>query len=452
MNGYDRLKELQQTLCQQGVQVTLKNLLAMPPHNDPFYIGAPAQVQTAEWFAEIWNQWTSTTNHIRRIHYKLISQDKPSLMRNGKSYLNTEACWKEMNHGARFARILGLVDPDEFTDKRNDPTVVFLNPHAWTSEPRTALAEDSGRMFLPHFSIALPELSLPEPVVHGYDYCHENQPYYLLLIVEKTTQDDILKPICRRYGVNYLAGAGFTSITRVRDELRRMQAFGKPARVFYVSDYDPAGDAMPRSVSRQTEYWLKDFSVAGIKIDHIGLTRQQCIDYQLPRTPIKDTDKRKASWEDRHGEGATELDALEALYPGELARIVTDAITPYRDMELQGRLDDAHREADEAAKEAWLELTAEQRTELEQVTAEAEAILKPYREQIRDLNRKLRPLQDRLDAVSRGVADIAHQLDDYLPPRPEPETSLPDESHWLYDSNRNYLDQLSFYRAHKGGR
>jgi hypothetical protein len=50
----------------------------------------------------------------------------------------------------------------------------------------------------------------------------------------------------------------------------------------------------------------------------------------LPRIPIKETEKRSEAFEQRHGEGATELDALEALHPGVLARILEQEIGRYR--------------------------------------------------------------------------------------------------------------------------
>jgi hypothetical protein len=37
-----------------------------------------------------------------------------------------------------------------------------------------------------------------------------------------------------------------------------------------------------------------------------------------------------------------------------------------------------------------------------------------------------------------------------LPGRPEPEINTPDESNWLFDSNRTYLAQLAVYRERRG--
>jgi hypothetical protein len=74
-----------------------------------------------------------------------------------------------------------------------------------------------------------------------------------------------------------------------------------------------------------------------IQVRPIVLTHEQCVAYELPRTPIKDTERRAAKFEERFGEGATELDALEALHPGQLQRIVETEVARYYDATLDER-------------------------------------------------------------------------------------------------------------------
>jgi hypothetical protein len=59
--------------------------------------------------------------------------------------------------------------------------------------------------------------------------------------------------------------------------------------------------------------------------DYIGVR------YRLPGIPTKEGDSRAKSFIERFGDRATELDALEALHPGELAKIVREALEPYSD-------------------------------------------------------------------------------------------------------------------------
>ena len=58
----------------------------------------------------------------------------------------------------------------------------------------------------------------------------------------------------------------------------------------------------------------------------------------MPRTPIKDTERRKDKFEQIFGVGATELDALEALHPGELARLLNVELDNWLDVGLQRRV------------------------------------------------------------------------------------------------------------------
>ena len=61
-------------------------------------------------------------------------------------------------------------------------------------------------------------------------------------------------------------------------------------------------------------------------LEPLGLTHEQAWQYALPSIPIKYSDRRRGSVAQRYGSGATALDALAALHPGELERRVTKAI------------------------------------------------------------------------------------------------------------------------------
>ena len=61
----------------------------------------------------------------------------------------------------------------------------------------------------------------------------------------------------------------------------------------------------------------------------------------LPRTPLKETERRAANFESRFGVGATELDALQAVRPGELERILTAEIERYYDFDLDQQIHEA---------------------------------------------------------------------------------------------------------------
>jgi hypothetical protein len=213
---------------------------------------------------------------------------------------------------------------------------------------------------------ALLQLSIPElEEIRGYDYHASDQPYLVEVWVEKSTQNDILLPICNRYAVNLVTSIGFQSMTGAINHLKRVRDLGKPSRIFYISDFDPAGDGMPVGVARQLEFWLQQYAPdADIKLQPLALTHAQVTEYELPRIPIKESDKGKRGFERRYGEDAVELDALQALRPGTLAQLVRAAIKPYWDDTLQDRLMEACYEARETAEQAWAAMISEAQSEL----------------------------------------------------------------------------------------
>lgn len=271
--------------------------------------------------------------------------------------------------------------------------------------------------------------------------------------MEKSTMDDVLVPLCRRYAVNLVTGLGFMSITSVVQLIQRVLRTGKPCRIFYASDFDPAGDGMPVAVARQIEFWLQRYNpYLDVKLEHIALTRDQVVQYRLPPIPIKESDRRKAGFEERYGEGAVELDALEALYPGELARLVRERILQFRDPQLWEKLAAARREAEEILARHWEERLGPFREQLEELNAEVAAITRRYEEQLRELQlqmeQELEPYRERLEMLRLAVQNTLENLHVELPPLPEPETE-PEQGDWLFDSRRNYFTQLAAYRARK---
>src|SRR5262249_32875047 len=160
------------------------------------------------------------------------------------------------------------------------------------------------------------------------------------------------------------------------------------------------------AVSRQVEYYLDEVAPGvEIKLTPLALTKEQVLAYNLPRVPIKKTDVRKDNFEGRRGEGAGELDALEALHPRELGRLVREALEPFRDESLEDRLADAHDEAQDVAQEASEKATAPHRKELDKIAREAAKISKPYREKFKQLDAELQaelaPLRVKVEAVRR---------------------------------------------------
>jgi hypothetical protein len=454
-NGPARLKAL---ALARGVPVS--KVIAQSTDADPFYCGTDGHVAMGEWFAALWERFGYTSGvHLRRIHYQLVTREPPLPRADGAPYINTNACWKHLCAAGRHARNLGLLAPESFEDRRNPPPRIYMAPDSeeegigWEAWP------DPVEWYLPTIEAKLVEKldeGLAEPYLSptGYEYRSTLQPYHVEVWVEKSTMEDILVPLCERHATNLVTGVGDMSITAVVSLLERVKALGKPARILYISDYDPKGVGMPVGVARKIEFWRQRYAPgADIRLEPIILAAKQVAHYTnpvLPRSPIKESDKGKAGFEALHGAGAVELDALEATHPGEFARIVSEHIVGFRDGSLARKVRATYRQARETLDTALQDAASEHLNELEEIKAEAAGILRRYQPRLQELGEELEaelaPLRVRLSEASRGTQEALETLEPEMPELPEPETSPRDDG-WLFDSRRDYLEQIDHYKA-----
>lgn len=389
--NYEQIKELA-----KEEKISVNDFLVLSPTNDPFYVGSPGQIQKAEWFSTIYNKMGRPSEcHIRRVHYWLVSQSPKYKKPDGTEYLNTLNDWNFLTLAAKYARYAELVPVDNIIDRRNPPAII--NADFWENDTPTSIKERTDAQ------------DIIRDIVRNF-YCynpHNTQPYMIELWCEKSTMNDVLEPIAKRYGANLVTGLGELSITAVHELIKRLEEADKPVRIFYISDFDPAGECMPVSVSRKIEYFIRTENIGqDVRLKQIMLTPEQCQEFKLPRTPIKPTEKRKEGFEDRHGMGATELDALEALHPGEMKKIITSEIIKYFD------------------SEAWNEAI--------NLNSEIQSKVRDY-------------LQDK-------ITDVLEELDltEYDDQEIETGSTIDDDDEqWIYNSELDYQEQLEQYKEYK---
>lgn len=429
------------------------DLLALASQNDPFYI-MPAQQQQAEWFAALWERFDLPTGvHLRRIHYRLVSQASPFAMFNGNPYQNTEKCWQDLSAASKSARCLGLVAADAFADKRNpDPVLV----RQYSKPPTPGVMIHDGDWWTPRIDADLAsdiDWQIPDVRTTGYTASdHDAQPFHLELISEKSTMDDVIIPLCRQLGINYAPFTGFASITGAVEMLKRTRQANKDCIVFYISDFDPAGSFMPPSVARQLEFWRPQYAPdQQVLLKPIVLTLDQVKRYQLPPVPIKESDKRQDNFLAKYGVlGATELDALEALHPGELAKVIRREVAPWRDSGAYAKQYHANCEADERVSEQWNAISRPHEWRLKRLREQAKTICEQYQDALESLrqamNADMEPIEQELERLQLAIkADFA-DFDPVLPDAYESPITLPETFDGLFDSRRDYLDQLSAYK------
>jgi hypothetical protein len=427
IRGYDDVRALAREIgCRAD------DLLALAPANDPFYAHVPARLEAARWFADCWVRCGFAQGvHLRRTHYVLVSQSPPVLKPNGEPYQNTDNDWKFLDRASLAARYHRLVPPDAFVDRRNPDPIITVLADSWLS---TRLRVDD---CFPELALGLPEeLTLPEYYLQGFE---ARQDFLVEVWVEKSTVNDILEPLARRLGFNLVSGVGEMSETAARNAVGRAADVRKPMRIFYCSDFDPGGRSMPVALARKIEFILADSELdLDIVLQPIILTPEQCTHFDLPRTPIKETERRSAKFERRFGAGATELDALEALYPGELVKIVEAEVCRYIDPTLPHRVEAARKEIEDDL----LILESEIQDAYDHASIS---------ERLDDL----RESAERLDAEAAGVwAAIGEALEMNAPiiepdQVPRAREASPHEAP-LFDSKRDYLTQIDAYRAWQG--
>lgn len=424
------------------------DLIALAPQNDPFYCGMPSQVKAAEWFAGLWRRFNFPPGvHLRRIHYQMVNLDDPVLRPDGSIYQNSDKCWRYLAAAGKSARYLGYVDPEAFEDMRNPAPAIFA--HHEPAAPGISIKD--GDNYLPELP-ELPGLDMPDLYAAGYSNLFPGR--HVEIWAEKTTMNDVLIPLCQRHKVNLVTGAGELSITAVVQFLRRVEGAELEARILYISDFDPAGNGMPISVGRKIEFWQQHpsytaFHDLDIRLQPVVLTLDQVKQYRLPRAPIKESDMRKGRWTEEFGAGAVELDALEANHPGELRRIIDEAIRQHRDYGLSSRSrearDDLQRRLDGISAEILRESGADEViADYEALQSDIQGLIKGYSGRWDDIADRWSSVNSKLLTDLRSAAGDV-DLDDY----PLPVQELPAESDTLYDSHRDYIDQLMAYKAHR---
>lgn len=446
---YEAIKSLA-----KATRKTIKNLLALAPQNDPFYI-MPAQVRNAEWFAALWTHFDLPAGvHIRRIHYRLVSQKLPFLMCDGLPYENNEKCWEDLSAASKSARCLGLVAADAFQDKRNpDPTLV----RQYSEQLAPGMTINDCDWWIPRIEADLSsDIDWRIPTVNANGYITSDsdaQPFHLELISEKSTMDDVIIPLCRELGINYAPFTGFASITGAVSMLKRLRQANKTGIVFYVSDFDPAGSFMPPSVARQLEFWRPIYAPEQhIILVPIVLTLEQVKHYQLPPIPIKDSDKRQDNFLAKYGvKGATELDALEALHPGELAKIIRREVAPYRDQQASYKQRVTGWNADHSINAEWQAISRPHQWRLDRLKEQAQTVIEGYEDRLDSLRQAmdddLEPIKHELDRLQQAIKADYADFDPVLPDLYQSPLKLPEQFDGLFDSRRDYLEQLSFYKG-----
>lgn len=440
----NRLEELKE---EAGI-TDKNNLLVQVPFKDPYNCTSEFKKALAQWFVEQYERFfeSGTKIHIRRLHYKIISQKKPILYPKGRQgcegvkewipYENTEKCSEQLIVASQFARYLDLIDPELIEDQKNPNPIININRYR----------------LRPHINSEIMSMELDIETIfgkpnYGLYEVEPQQKYQLEVWVEKSTMNDILVPLCQKYRANLATFEGQVTLTSVTDGLRRWKDINEQTgkadvRIFHVTDFDPQGQDMPIALGRKIQYFMEKDDLLdelNVKLFHIILTQEQVQQYELPRIPIKGKDKGKEQFNERFGEGATELDALEALYPGEFEKIIKSHFDEYFDHTLKDRIIEAKDELESKLEQASCEIKDKYSDEIGKLEGRAEEIneeLESLKYEQEDLVEKI---TDELDS------NCPYDESDLLALVPEAEDSGENGNGLLFDSGLDYLSQLEIF-------
>jgi hypothetical protein len=156
---------------------------------DPYRLDTPAGHRDGAWLAEQLDRAVGAERriHWRGLHYAIVAAGdirKP----NGEIYRNDDANWTWLaNSAGKAARWLGYVDFERIIDNRNSDPVILrrarVTPEAWVSIG---------------LDITIPDVDELEPYA-GVASFEGRQPYALTIFGEKTSLEDVLLPLARRF-------------------------------------------------------------------------------------------------------------------------------------------------------------------------------------------------------------------------------------------------------------
>lgn len=456
---------------------------------DPDGLGAylqPAQYRDARWITNLWQAHCEPGMHLRAIFYRLLSKQvmmPPGVRQHARPgrpvwdptkdtialpLENSFWHWTQILNASVQARYAWMVSPHELEEHRSpEPQRHFY--------PRDT----------PVPSLTWIEEAIPRPQVIGYDYdgiLGADQGYQVEVWCEKSSMDHILEPLHTELNFNYQPGQGYSSIKRV-DQLLRRARKDRPIRLFAITDFDGSGCNMPHALADQIKKLIIRYPGVIIKVVQLALTEQQVRQFKLPYNmidPEKVEKGLKKVFADKYPDlGPVELDALEAIVPGELERMVREAVDPFIDTQLARRLATAEDDAQAQIDEEWSDAIAAETDRLAAIEVEKEDAdrrvlseqapldgqisdihlrsileMRPYQRAILAIQQEaeadMAPLDEAKRVIAQRVhveviepldaehADLVRQIIEkpftpVLIERPEPEI-VEDEVNWLYEA------------------
>jgi Histidine kinase-, DNA gyrase B-, and HSP90-like ATPase len=404
------------------------DLLVLSPAHDPFN-ESKASRRLAEWFVEqvesLLPEWKDV--HLRGMYYRCLSIGN-TLLPDGTPFIGSNANSALVEKAGKYARHLGLIPFERIIDERAAPPELFVADEKHpivTDDPisrKLIVTDGHEQLIVPVLDALLPRLGTDAPEI-------PRQPFRICLIGEKASLGEVLRPIATKVRGEMLLATGEVSEAAAYGIAKRAAADGRPLRVLYFCDFDPAGWQMPISVARKLQAHIcreQRFHDLDVRVIRVGLNIDHVKKYNLPDSPIKTSEPRAQAWRERWGCEQVEIDALAALRPDVLDQIARDAVAAYFDFSFGARYTDAVKLSDEQ-----LEWFSEQ-----PAYSKAEALVRKAHKLAQRATAKLSAaISSAVKALRNVVENEAEKLDD-VDIQPELDDEL---GQTIFDSSDDFV-------------
>jgi len=413
--AYGRLRAVLEAACAEE-HCSRQSLTVLAKDNDPYRVDTPAGHRDAEWAAEHLERAFGPYRNAdpRGLHYACVAAGdivKP----NGEIYINSPGDDAWLALAIKSARWLSYIPFGRISDNRNSEPLIFR------ASGRVERPSASLRTYAFIGSIETPRVCFasPEPALDNFN---RPQPYAIVIFGEKSSLEDVLLPIARRYSADLYLGAGEASDSLLHQMAKDGAEDGRPLVVITATDFDPAGWQMPVSIGRKLQAF-RDLLFPDLQFEVVpaALTIDQVRTLDLPSTPLKESEKRASRWREEFGHEQTEIDALATLRPNVLREIIERAIAPYYDSTLDQRI--------ARARDAWrrrAQRIVDRRIddqELDELRESARAIEAELKEKIDALTSEA---DDRIAVINERLEEMIEGIE--LPKAVLPEVELAEKA------------------------
>lgn len=149
--------------------------------------------------------------------------------------------------------------------------------------------------------------------------------YYCEVWTESRSIAGVIEQDCRDLAVSLYPAGGFSSITLAYQAAESINHFAanRPAIIFYIGDYDPAGVLIDIALERELRAHLSNS--IDLQFHRLAITIDQIEAYDLPAKPRKESDRRS-----QHVRETVEAEAMPAGVLRELLRSNIEHLLPDR--------------------------------------------------------------------------------------------------------------------------